>query len=109
MSVGLKASGVPRGYRQVEGYISEQDGEVVILGQVDSSDESHNCDAMGCSSVSHVLYRLPLLSVYKARKKNEALSDALKFLRNPKNLAGGVQVLQAINVCQVIKGALNDA
>jgi hypothetical protein len=32
-------------------------GEIVITGAPIEDDESHNCDAMGCSSVSHVLYR----------------------------------------------------
>lgn len=34
--------------------------ELLIIGQPDSEDESHNCDAMGCTSVSHVLERRPL-------------------------------------------------
>lgn len=32
-------------------------GEMVITGHPDSDDEAHNCDDMGFSSVSHVLYR----------------------------------------------------
>jgi hypothetical protein len=32
--------------------------ELIVLGNPE--DESHNCDAMGCSSVSHVRYRVPL-------------------------------------------------
>lgn len=35
-------------------------GELIVLGTPDDEDESHNCDAMGCSSVSHVLFRFPL-------------------------------------------------
>lgn len=31
--------------------------ELLIIGQPVPDDESHNCDAMGCSSVSHVLER----------------------------------------------------
>lgn len=34
--------------------------ELLIIGQPNPDDESHNCDAMGCSSVSHVLERRPL-------------------------------------------------
>ena len=34
--------------------------EVVITGFPDEDDESHNCDVMGCSSVSHVLYRFAI-------------------------------------------------
>ena len=33
------------------------DGKIVITGWPDEDDESHNCDAMGCSSVSHVIFR----------------------------------------------------
>jgi hypothetical protein len=32
-------------------------GEIVITGVPQENDEAHNCDAMGCTSVSHVLYR----------------------------------------------------
>lgn len=38
--------------------------EFMVLGQPDHDDESHNCDAMGCSSVSHVLVRLPLAEAF---------------------------------------------
>ena len=31
--------------------------EIIVLGQPESEDESHNCDAMGCSTLNHVLYR----------------------------------------------------
>lgn len=34
--------------------------ELLIIGQPIPDDESHNCDAMGCTSVSHVLERRPL-------------------------------------------------
>lgn len=34
--------------------------ELLILGQPAPDDESHNCDAMGCTTVSHVLERRPL-------------------------------------------------
>ena len=35
--------------------------ELIVTGHP-GNDEGHNCDAMGCSSVSHVLIRLPLAS-----------------------------------------------
>lgn len=35
------------------------DTEVVIVGHPLMDDESHNCDMMGCSSVSHVVARVP--------------------------------------------------
>ena len=37
----------------------ETDTEIVVCGQPKPNDASHNCDEMGCSSVSHVLYRFP--------------------------------------------------
>jgi hypothetical protein len=36
-------------------YITET--ELVITGQPAPDDERHNCDALGCSSVSHVIFR----------------------------------------------------
>lgn len=51
---------IPKGYKEitdtVEGvFISDR--EIIITGIPDEDDENHNCDAMGCSSVSHVLFR----------------------------------------------------
>jgi hypothetical protein len=36
-------------------FVSEK--EIVVCGIPDSDDEEHNCDAMGCSSTSHVIFR----------------------------------------------------
>lgn len=36
--------------------------ELIVLGEPDDNDESHNCDAMGCGTFSHVLFRFPLPS-----------------------------------------------
>ncbi len=44
----------PKGYRATLAYFND-DGEVVLLGSPET--EAHNCDAMGCSSVSHVIGR----------------------------------------------------
>jgi hypothetical protein len=33
--------------------------ELIVTGDP-GHDENHNCDALGCSSVSHVLFRFPL-------------------------------------------------
>jgi hypothetical protein len=58
--------GMPKGWRRVECEIQEvaTNGEwVVFLGIPEEEDDTaeelrHNCDAMGCGSVSgHVLYR----------------------------------------------------
>lgn len=50
---------IPQGYRKLDGvtgvYVSDQ--EIVVIGYIDGEDETHNCDAMGCSSVSHVIFR----------------------------------------------------
>lgn len=33
-------------------------GEIIVMGMPgEDEEETHNCDVMGCSSVSHVLYR----------------------------------------------------
>lgn len=49
----------PKGYEEIKNvdgvFIGK--GEIVITGIPDSEDETHNCDAMGCSSVSHVIFR----------------------------------------------------
>jgi hypothetical protein len=34
--------------------------ELIVVGEPESDEEGHNCDAMGCSSVSHVVYRSAL-------------------------------------------------
>lgn len=44
----------PEGARQHTCFITEE-GEIIVLGNPE--DEDHNCDAMGCSSVSHVIFR----------------------------------------------------
>lgn len=35
----------------------ETDTEIIVCGMLSDDDESHNCDEMGCTSISHVLYR----------------------------------------------------
>jgi hypothetical protein len=56
----------PEGFKQINNvdgvYIS--DDEIVITGSPEEDDENHNCDEMGCSSVSHVLYRATILDFY---------------------------------------------
>jgi len=46
---------IPKGAKLVECY--ETDSQYVICGEVDSEDESHSCDEMGCGSFSHVVAR----------------------------------------------------
>ena len=52
---------VSKGFRLIENaevYVSPH--EIVIVGMPEEDDEGHNCDHMGCTSVSHVLFRSPL-------------------------------------------------
>lgn len=48
-------SSIPKGAQLVECY--ETETEFVIIGDIDSEDEKHNCDEMGCSSIWHVKAR----------------------------------------------------
>jgi len=48
---------VPRGANLAECY--ETKDEFIIMGHPKSDDESHDCDAMGCGTLSHVLHRIP--------------------------------------------------
>lgn len=43
--------------------------ELIVLGDPDG-DESHNCDAMGCGTFSHVLFRFPLAAGVEGRPYN---------------------------------------
>ena len=56
--VRVRKDCVPKGARLVEAYVSA--GEIIVMGQPAKEDEPHNCDALGCGTLSHVLYRLPL-------------------------------------------------
>lgn len=57
---------IPKGAKLVEAYLTER--EVIVMGCPEEDDESHNCDAMGCGSLSHVLYRLPLPTVEERKR-----------------------------------------
>lgn len=49
---------IPGGAKLVEAYETEQ--EIIVLGDPPHSDDEesgHNCDWMGCGTLSHVLYR----------------------------------------------------
>lgn len=54
-TISVLRSAIPKGAKLVEAYETEK--EIIICGEPEENDESHNCDQMGCSSVSHVLYR----------------------------------------------------
>jgi hypothetical protein len=50
---------IPEGFKEIEGvtnvYLSEN--QIVVVGIPDEDDEDHNCDYMGCGSLTHVLFR----------------------------------------------------
>jgi hypothetical protein len=50
---------IPVGYRALKDVtgVFVSDDEIVVTGEPDDDDENHNCDEMGCSSVSHVIFR----------------------------------------------------
>jgi hypothetical protein len=56
----------PPGARLVEAYMTDR--EVVVMGDPDPDDETHDCDAMGCGTMSHVAARFPLLAARKGAK-----------------------------------------
>jgi len=45
---------IPEGAKLVECYLT--DSQVIVCGDP-CDDENHNCDQMGCSSMSHVIHR----------------------------------------------------
>lgn len=49
---------LPKGATLVEAYLTER--EIIVMGRPKEDDENHNCDAMGCGTLSHVRHRLPL-------------------------------------------------
>ena len=48
--------GTPRGTRAMPVYLTG-DGDVIVCGPPNPKEGAHDCDAMGCSSVSHVAWR----------------------------------------------------
>ena len=60
--VRVRKDMIPQGATLVEAY--KTDREIIVMGQPPEGDEltedGHNCDAMGCGTLSHVIYRLPL-------------------------------------------------
>ena len=49
---------IPKGSELVECYMTDK--EIIVIGMPNSDDESHNCDEMGCGSLSHVIYRFDI-------------------------------------------------
>ena len=50
---------IPKGYEEIKNVtgVYRKDGQIVICGIPDEDNEIHDCDYMGCSSISHVLFR----------------------------------------------------
>lgn len=78
-TISVPKSLIPNGGKLGECYETER--EFVICGEVDSDDESHNCDAMGCGSFSHVIARIPKVDLEQGwpieRAENAKLREAL--------------------------------
>lgn len=64
---------IPRNARLVEAY--ECGGVLLLMGNVAPNDEEHNCDAMGCGSMSHVIYRTVLPHPYGPLRNPENRQD----------------------------------
>lgn len=47
---------IPKGSKLVECY--ETEDQFVIMGEPMEDDESHNCDSMGCTTLSHAVARV---------------------------------------------------
>jgi len=54
---------IPRGAKLVECYLTAT--EVLVIDDIDTEDETHNCDMLGCGSLSHVKYRFNLKDSYQ--------------------------------------------
>lgn len=56
---------IPKGAKLVECFLTEK--EVIVCGGVEEDDESHDCDQMGCSTMSHVIHRFNLDDSYERK------------------------------------------
>lgn len=65
---------IPIGYKEIKNVDSVfiSDNEIVVTGFPDEDDKTHNCDEMGCSSVSHVLFRTEIKQRIDWNKQNNA-------------------------------------
>ena len=99
----------PKGWRRIYAYTNDR--EVLICGDppseaegvADDDEAGHNCDAMGCSTLSHVLVRLPLPAPWGATTLQgewERLNRAVLtgFVTAYPNHAYGADPAAAVNV-----------
>ncbi len=57
MILAVPRLAIPKGAELCECYQTEK--EWIIVGMPAQDDEGHDCDAMGCSTLSHVVARIP--------------------------------------------------
>ena len=46
---------IPDGAELMECYRTSH--QIIVCGEPEENDETHNCDYMGCTTLNHVLYR----------------------------------------------------
>lgn len=74
----------PEGYRLIQAFANDA-GDVVVLGDPEeegtvAEDVAHNCDAMGCSSVEHVIARFKLPKGTRAYDQAGAIREEAGLL-----------------------------
>lgn len=72
-------------------------GEFMVLGAPIEGDDSHNCDAMGCGTFSHVLVRMPSAATSQPQITVEILAEVnratLKFPTWPTDPLHAIAIL----------------
>lgn len=76
---------IPNGAKLVEAYETER--QFIILGHPESDDESHNCDEMGCSTLSHVVARLDKAALTTPVKAEGAVQCDGRTFKSPLDAA----------------------
>jgi len=71
---------VEMGYKTHNAY--ETETQVIVCGDP-GDNENHNCDEMGCTSVSHVLFRFDKDEIDRLTEENEAIKEQNRELRHP--------------------------
>ena len=74
----------PKGWTKLQSYaVFIKGNRLIVLGELDSLEERHNCDEMGCGSLDHVIIR------GSAHKIGITIRDAQLQLETE---SGGVQI-----------------
>ncbi len=87
--------------------INRTETSIILTGDPNNEDESHNCDAMGCLQ-EHVLYRLSLNDVPKieqavlesAAKNDDCLMDLLQIAIEEMNEEQSSHLLDKVHQVQ---------